>query len=51
MGFDLAARERHRGAPPFIGELTASHPSKALAPDHENRVVAQARAAGDRLPE
>jgi ectoine hydroxylase-related dioxygenase (phytanoyl-CoA dioxygenase family) len=37
--------------PPFIGQLTASHPSKALAPDYENRVVAQARAAGARLPE
>jgi ectoine hydroxylase-related dioxygenase (phytanoyl-CoA dioxygenase family) len=37
--------------PPFIGQLTASHPSKALEPDYENRVVAQARAAGARLPE
>ena len=37
--------------PPFIGQLTASHPLKALAPDYENRVVAQARAAGARLPE
>jgi ectoine hydroxylase-related dioxygenase (phytanoyl-CoA dioxygenase family) len=37
--------------PPFIGQLTASHPAKALAPDYENRVVAQARAAGARLPE
>jgi ectoine hydroxylase-related dioxygenase (phytanoyl-CoA dioxygenase family) len=37
--------------PPFIGQLTASHPVKALAPDYENRVVAQARAAGARLPE
>jgi len=37
--------------PPFIGQMTASHPIKALAPDHENRVVAQARAAGARLPE
>jgi ectoine hydroxylase-related dioxygenase (phytanoyl-CoA dioxygenase family) len=36
--------------PPFIGQLTASHPSKALAPDYENRVVAQARAAGAKLP-
>ena len=35
--------------PPFIGQLTASHPVKALAPDYENRVVAQARAAGARL--
>jgi ectoine hydroxylase-related dioxygenase (phytanoyl-CoA dioxygenase family) len=37
--------------PPFIGQLTASHPAKALAPGYENRVVAQARAAGARLPE
>lgn len=37
--------------PPFIGQMTASHPIKALAPDHENRVVAQARLAGARLPE
>ncbi|MFN2376673.1 MAG: phytanoyl-CoA dioxygenase family protein [Candidatus Binatia bacterium] len=37
--------------PPFIGQMTASHPSKALEPGHENRVVAQARAAGARLPE
>ena len=37
--------------PPFIGQLTASHPVKALAPDYENRVVAQARVAGVRLPE
>ena len=37
--------------PPFIGQLTASHPLKALAPDYENRVVAQARAAGAQLPE
>ena len=37
--------------PPFIGQITASHPVKALAPDFENRVVAQARAAGARLPE
>jgi ectoine hydroxylase-related dioxygenase (phytanoyl-CoA dioxygenase family) len=37
--------------PPFIGQLTASHPAKALAPDYENRVVAQARMAGARLPE
>ena len=37
--------------PPFIGQLTASHPAKALAPDYENRVVAQARAAGAHLPE
>ena len=37
--------------PPFIGQLTASHPVKALAPDYEIQVVAQARAAGARLPE
>ena len=37
--------------PPFIGQLTAAHPAKALAPDYENRVVLQARAAGVRLPE
>lgn len=37
--------------PPFIGQLTASHPAKALEPGYENRVVAQARAAGTRLPE
>ena len=37
--------------PPFIGQLTASHPVKALAPDYLNRLQAQARAAGARLPE
>lgn len=37
--------------PPFIGQLTASHPAKALAPDYRNRVAMQARAAGARLPE
>lgn len=37
--------------PPFIGQLTASHPAKALAPDYANRLEAQARAAGARLPE
>ncbi|HEY2772842.1 MAG TPA: phytanoyl-CoA dioxygenase family protein [Candidatus Binatia bacterium] len=37
--------------PPFIGQMTASHPIKSLEPDHENRVVAQARAAGAKLPE
>jgi ectoine hydroxylase-related dioxygenase (phytanoyl-CoA dioxygenase family) len=37
--------------PPFMGQLTASHPSKALDEDYENRIVAQARAAGARLPE
>ncbi len=36
--------------PPFIGQLTASHPMKALAPDYENAVTAQARAAGAGLP-
>ena len=36
--------------PPFIGQLTASHPVKALALDYENRVVSQARAAGTSLP-
>ncbi len=37
--------------PPFMGQLTASHPLKALEEDYENRVVAQARLAGARLPE
>ena len=37
--------------PPFIGQLTASHPVKALAPDYVNRVTAQAAAAGAKLPE
>lgn len=37
--------------PPFMGQLTASHPRKALAPDYVTPVVAQARAAGARLPE
>ncbi len=37
--------------PPFMGQLTASHPAKALEPGYENRVVAQAVAAGARLPE
>jgi ectoine hydroxylase-related dioxygenase (phytanoyl-CoA dioxygenase family) len=37
--------------PPFMGQLTASHPAKALAPDYVAPVVAQARAAGARLPE
>jgi len=36
--------------PPFIGQLTASHPAKALEPGYENRVVVQARAAGATLP-
>ena len=37
--------------PPFMGQLTASHPAKALEPGFRNRVEAQARAAGARLPE
>lgn len=37
--------------PPFMGQLTASHPMKALEEGYENRVVAQARLAGARLPE
>ena len=37
--------------PPFMGQLTAGHPAKALDAGFENRVVAQARAAGARLPE
>ena len=37
--------------PPFMGQLTASHPAKLLGPAFENRVEAQARAAGARLPE
>jgi ectoine hydroxylase-related dioxygenase (phytanoyl-CoA dioxygenase family) len=37
--------------PPFMGQLTASHPAKALEPGFQNRVEAQARAAGARLPE
>jgi ectoine hydroxylase-related dioxygenase (phytanoyl-CoA dioxygenase family) len=37
--------------PPFMGQLSASHPRKALSPDHVLPVVAQARAAGARLPE
>jgi ectoine hydroxylase-related dioxygenase (phytanoyl-CoA dioxygenase family) len=37
--------------PPFMGQLTASHPVKALEEGFENRVAAQARAAGARLPE
>jgi ectoine hydroxylase-related dioxygenase (phytanoyl-CoA dioxygenase family) len=37
--------------PPFMGQLTASHPAKVLEKDFENRVAAQARAAGARLPE
>lgn len=37
--------------PPFIGQLTASHPAKALESGYENRVVTQARLAGAPLPE
>jgi ectoine hydroxylase-related dioxygenase (phytanoyl-CoA dioxygenase family) len=37
--------------PPFIGQLTASHPRKALAPGYVTPVVEQARAARARLPE
>jgi ectoine hydroxylase-related dioxygenase (phytanoyl-CoA dioxygenase family) len=37
--------------PPFIGQVTASHPIKSLDADYENRVAQQARAAGARLPE
>jgi ectoine hydroxylase-related dioxygenase (phytanoyl-CoA dioxygenase family) len=37
--------------PPFMGQLTASHPAKALEEGYENRIVAQAREAGARLPE
>jgi len=37
--------------PPFMGQLSASHPQKALAPDYVIPVVEQARAAGARLPE
>jgi hypothetical protein len=37
--------------PPFMGQLTPSHPMKALELGYENRLEAQARAAGARLPE
>jgi ectoine hydroxylase-related dioxygenase (phytanoyl-CoA dioxygenase family) len=37
--------------PPFMGQLSASHPQKALTPDYVLPVVEQARAAGARLPE
>jgi ectoine hydroxylase-related dioxygenase (phytanoyl-CoA dioxygenase family) len=37
--------------PPFMGQLTASHPAKALAAGFANPVRAQAGAAGARLPE
>jgi ectoine hydroxylase-related dioxygenase (phytanoyl-CoA dioxygenase family) len=37
--------------PPFMGQLTASHPAKALEEGFVNRVEDQAREAGARLPE
>jgi ectoine hydroxylase-related dioxygenase (phytanoyl-CoA dioxygenase family) len=37
--------------PPFMGQLSASHPRKALTEGYVAPVVAQARAAGARLPE
>ncbi|HLK12292.1 MAG TPA: phytanoyl-CoA dioxygenase family protein [Candidatus Binatia bacterium] len=37
--------------PPFMGQLSASHPRKALLEGYVAPVVAQARAAGVRLPE
>ena len=37
--------------PPFMGQLTASHPAKALEPGYANPVVRQASAAGAKLPE
>jgi ectoine hydroxylase-related dioxygenase (phytanoyl-CoA dioxygenase family) len=37
--------------PPFMGQLTASHPRKAIDEGYVPPVVAQARAAGARLPE
>jgi ectoine hydroxylase-related dioxygenase (phytanoyl-CoA dioxygenase family) len=37
--------------PPFIGQLTASHPAKSLAPGYVNRVVEQARQAATNLPQ
>jgi ectoine hydroxylase-related dioxygenase (phytanoyl-CoA dioxygenase family) len=37
--------------PPFIGQLTASHPLKSLEPGYANALVTQAQAAGARLPE
>jgi ectoine hydroxylase-related dioxygenase (phytanoyl-CoA dioxygenase family) len=37
--------------PPFMGQLSASHPQKALTPGYVLPVVEQARAAGARLPE
>src|SRR5262249_7776517 len=37
--------------PPFMGQLTASHPAKALQADYANAVREQARASGAKLPE
>jgi ectoine hydroxylase-related dioxygenase (phytanoyl-CoA dioxygenase family) len=37
--------------PPFMGQLTASHPAKIFESGFQNRVEAQAKAAGARLPE
>ena len=37
--------------PPFMGQLTASHPGKVLEPGFQNRVEAQAHAVGARLQE
>jgi ectoine hydroxylase-related dioxygenase (phytanoyl-CoA dioxygenase family) len=37
--------------PPFMGQLSASHPRRALGEAYVAPVVAQARAAGARLPE
>jgi ectoine hydroxylase-related dioxygenase (phytanoyl-CoA dioxygenase family) len=37
--------------PPFMGQLTASHPAKALQPDYANAVREQASRAGAKLPE
>ena len=37
--------------PPFMGQLTASHPAKALQPGYVNPVRLQAGAAGAPLPE
>ncbi len=37
--------------PPFMGQLTASHPAKALEAGYENPVGEQARRVGAKLPE
>ncbi len=50
-GHRLERGAPHHGHPPFMGQLTASHPAKALEEGYENRIVAQAREAGARLPE